>query len=194
MTRPAPQECANRTSGASPSIRRVALLSLAVGCAYTLLVAVSLTWTDSWLGMAVGQWMRFTDSGVAALLFFLPDPQSTVRSELIVNVTTYRHVLIVCVLVTIASALALRRHWTSEGRRLVRILRFAETPSRHFPNKLYTVYCTAIIGSAAITYLLLLEGREATPLCCSSMEIYSHFSALQFCWPRSAISPVTPLR
>jgi len=165
MTKPAPQECANRTSSASPSIRRVALLSLAVGCAYTLLVAVALAWTDSWLGMAVGQWVRFTDSGVAALLFFLPDPKSTVRSELILNVTTYRHVLVVCVLITIACALASRRRWTSEGWRLVRNLRLSETPSCHFPNKPYTVYRTAIIGSAAITYLLLLaEPRGDTAM------------------------------
>jgi hypothetical protein len=174
MMKPTAQECVNWPRGDPPSIRFVALVDLAVGCTYTLLVVMSLAWTDSWLGLAVGRWLRFTDGGVAALLFFLPDPKSSVRSDLILNVTAYRHVLVVCALIAIACTWASRHRWPAEGWRLARILQLSGTPAHNFPDNLRTAYRTAIIGLVAITYLLLLaEPRGDT----AALFLYGNFLA-----------------
>lgn len=142
--------------GDPPRIADVALVDLAVGCAYTFLMLISLSWHDSELGLAIDRWIAFTNSGVELVLFFLPDLSSSLPPDMAYRVLVYRHLLVACGIATLVCTSISRRHWPAWSRRFIATLRGSDTPAHCHPGMILAAHRTAAIGIVAATFLLLL--------------------------------------
>ena len=158
MTREVKSFCDVRPSA---TIAQVSLGDLALGCVYTLLPIASLAFPDSFFGAAVCHWMQSMDSGVEALLFFLPDPKLTAPADMVDKVVAYRSTLTACAIISIACILRSRRHWRAWSLDLYRKMRGNGPPVTAFPDDVLATYRKALIGLVATLFLLLLgEPRD----------------------------------
>ena len=146
--------------GDPPRIAHVALVDLAVGCAYTFLMLISLSWHDSELGLAMGRWIAFTDSGVEFVLFLLPDPRASLPPDMAYRVSVYRHLLVACGIATLVCTSLSRRHWPAWSRRFITTLRGSDAPAHCHPDMILAARRTVALGMAAIFLLLLIEPRS----------------------------------
>ena len=142
--------------GDPPSIADAALTDLVIGCAYTLLVAMSLARHDSWLGLATGRWVQFTDGIVESVLLFLPDPRSSLPPNMVSRVLAYRHLMVACAIVTVACISISRRYWPAWSRCFYARLRSSGSPAPRYTDIILTAHHRAVIGMAAAIFLLLL--------------------------------------
>ena len=142
--------------GDPPRIADIAFADLVIGCAYTLLMLVSLAWHDSWLGLAMERWVQFTDGAVEGVLFFLPDPRSSQSPDLVSKVLAYRHLTVACAIVTIACVMITRRYWPAWSRSFFAGLRSSDTPAPRYTDIILTAHHRAVIGVLAAIFLLLL--------------------------------------
>ena len=156
--------------GESPRIAHVALVDLAVGCAYTFLMLISLAWHDSELGLAMGRWIAFTDSRVEFVLFFLPDLSSSLPPNMAYRVLVYRHLLVACGIATLVCTSFSRRYWPAWSRRCIATLRGSDAPAHCHPDMILAARRTVVVGMAAILLLLFTEPRSdtATSLLCGN--------------------------
>ena len=142
--------------GDPPTIADIALADLVIGCAYTLLVLVSLLWRDSWLGLAMDRWMQFTHGAVESALFFLPDPRSSQAPDMVSRILAYRHLMVSCAIVTFACTTITRRYWPAWSRSFFARLRSTGTPAPRYTDVILIAYHRAVIGMAGVIFLLLL--------------------------------------
>lgn len=142
--------------GDPPRVAHVALADLALGCAYTLLVLVSLTWHDSWVGLAMNRWEQFTDGAIERILFFLPDPRSSLPSDVASRVMTYRHLMVACSIITVLCISSSRHYWIVWSRSFNANMRKLGIPATRFPKMIRTVHSVVVMGLTAAGFLLLL--------------------------------------
>ena len=145
--------------GDHPRIAHVALADLAVGCAYIFLMLISLSWHDSELGLAMGRWIAFTDSGVEFVLFLLPDPRASLPPDMAYKVSVYRHLLVACGIATLVCTSLSRRHWPAWSRASSPHCA-APTLLHCHPDMILAARRTVALGMAAIFLLLLIEPRS----------------------------------
>ena len=109
-----------RSRSGPPSIAHFAIADLAIGCAYTFIVLLSLLGHEGWPGQAMRRWLQVTDGAIAALLFFLPAAGSPLPSDELSGVLVYRHLLVACAISTLACVWISRRHWPAWTNRFLR--------------------------------------------------------------------------
>jgi len=147
--------------GTSPTIARVSLGDLALGCVYTLLPIASLAFPNSFIGGAVCHWMQSMDGGVEALLFFLPDPKLAAPANMVDKVVAYRNTLVCCLIISTTCIVRSRRHWGAWSLDLSRQMSGKGPPLTALPDDALAAYRKALIGMVATLFLLLLgEPRD----------------------------------
>lgn len=141
--------------GDPPRIAVVAIADLVVGCAYTLLVVMSLAWQDSWLGLMMERWVQFTGGIVKSALFFLPDPRSSQPPAMAHRISAYRHLMVACAILTFSCTMIARRYRLAWARSFFARLRSSGTPAPRYTDIILTAHHRAVIGMAGVSFLLL---------------------------------------
>jgi hypothetical protein len=144
-----------RSGREPPVISQFVFADLAIGCAYTLLTIAAVERPNDTLGSLMRQWIEFNAGAVQAILFFLPEPQSTTSFGLADRIASYRHALVACTLFMVTSVLASRRHWPQWANQFVIRLRATGMPTDRVPDAALLGYRTMIIGIVAVMFLLL---------------------------------------
>ena len=151
-----------RSRSGPPSIAHFAIADLAIGCAYTFIVLLSLLGHEGWPGQAMRRWLQVTDGAITALLFFLPAAGSPPPSDELSGVLVYRHLLVACAISTFACVWISRRHWPAWTNRFLVRLSPAGTPASRRSDQVLTAHRIVVLGiAAAVLLLLFAEPRSA---------------------------------
>lgn len=163
MSKPPPLTPSTRHSRRSPGIAHIVLVNFLISVLYTALTVASIERPDGVIGTAMRTWRDLTRGLFDALLFFLPSPTSATDPGLALRVSGYRHVMVVCMFLTLWSVFASRPywpHWAEQLKKRVRSVPTALPPTRAF---FVHAYRRVIVGSAAAAMLLLFgEPRNDT--------------------------------
>lgn len=106
----------HHSSSRTPRLLQLAIFDLVAGCLYTVLVVGAATHANDAFGRLVWQWVELEDRGLSSLASVVGGQPMTAVGVTTVGAIAYRHVVLVCSVLTVACVVISCRCWPTWSR------------------------------------------------------------------------------
>lgn len=141
-------------SSRTPRLLQLAVFDLIAGCLYTALVVAAATHGDGAFGRLFWHWVEFEDGGLASLVSVISGQPSSAADPTTIDTIAYRHVVVVCSILTVACVVISCRCWPTWSREFTARLYVRGLKADDVPAFVRAGHRMSTLGLAATVLLI----------------------------------------